>query len=75
MGRYSENVKDSGQPKELIFTGKMITADEALGIGLVNKVVGLDTKSDVAMRFSSEEAEEGMRKFSTHTEKENALTC
>src|SRR5688572_12443105 len=27
--------------KEMIFTGKMITADEALQIGLVNKVIGV----------------------------------
>src|SRR5438105_10232666 len=42
--------------KELIFTGKMITADEALGIVLVSKVVGLNTKSDIAIRYYSEEA-------------------
>jgi 3-hydroxypropionyl-coenzyme A dehydratase len=57
--------------KELIFTGKMITTDEALGIGLVSKVVGLDTNSDVAMRSSSEEAKEGTPKFSTHMNKED----
>jgi 3-hydroxypropionyl-coenzyme A dehydratase len=57
--------------KELIFTGKMITADEALGIGLVNKVIDLDMKSDVAV-ITPEEAEI-MRKFSTHTGKEDAL--
>jgi 3-hydroxypropionyl-coenzyme A dehydratase len=41
--------------KELIFTGEMIAADGALKIGLVNKVVSLDTNSDVLTRSSSEE--------------------
>jgi 3-hydroxypropionyl-coenzyme A dehydratase len=58
--------------KELIFTGKMITADEALGLGLVSKVVSLDTKSDVAMRSSSEEAKEGIGHFLTRRNKEDA---
>ena len=44
--------------KELIFTGEMITANEALKIGLVNKVVSLD---DVLIKPSSEEAEERTR--------------
>ena len=50
----------------------MITTDEVLGIGLVSKVVGLDTKSDVAMRSSSEEAKEGIGDFSTRRNKEDA---
>ena len=51
----------------------MITAHEALGIGLISKLVGLDTKSDVVvMRCCSEEAKGGTRKFSTHMNKEDA---
>ncbi len=58
--------------KELIFTGEMRTADEALKIGLVDKAVSLDTKSDVGIKFSSKEAEEGMRNLSTRAEEEDA---
>jgi len=54
--------------KELIFTGEMITANEALKIGLVNKVVSLD---DVLIKPSSGEAEELMRKISTRSEQED----
>jgi 3-hydroxypropionyl-coenzyme A dehydratase len=55
--------------KELIFTGEMITANEALKIGLVNKVVSLD---DVLIKPFSEEPEELMRKISTRSEEEDA---
>jgi 3-hydroxypropionyl-coenzyme A dehydratase len=30
--------------KELIYTGKMITAEEAERVGLVNRVIGLNTE-------------------------------
>jgi 3-hydroxypropionyl-coenzyme A dehydratase len=55
--------------KELIFTGEMIAADEALKIGLVNKVVSLN---DVLIKPSSEEAEEQIGKISTRREEEDA---
>ena len=45
----------------------MITADEALKIGLVNEVVSLDTKSDVLTGSS----EEQIRKLSNHKEEED----
>jgi 3-hydroxypropionyl-coenzyme A dehydratase len=56
--------------KELIFTGEIITADEALRIGLVNKIVHLDTKSE-ATSFEGNEKELG--KVSTNVNEEAKL--
>jgi len=43
--------------KELIFTGERISAQEALRIGLVNKVVPADQLMDTAMELANELAE------------------
>lgn len=41
--------------KELVFTGKMITADEAFQIGLVNKIVSLNSEDELSPEISAGE--------------------
>lgn len=41
--------------KELVFTGKMITADEALQIGLVNKLVSLNSEDELSAEIPAGE--------------------
>jgi 3-hydroxypropionyl-coenzyme A dehydratase len=44
--------------KELIYTGKMITAEEAEGVGLVNRVISLSAEENVITIPSSTSSEE-----------------
>jgi 3-hydroxypropionyl-coenzyme A dehydratase len=48
--------------KELIFTGKMVTAEEAAHIGLVNKFISLSAESQLQSKTSGEESSKGKDK-------------
>tara|TARA_Y100000588_G_scaffold387469_2_gene485260 strand:+ start:1155 stop:1934 length:780 start_codon:yes stop_codon:yes gene_type:complete len=41
-----------GKAKELIYTGRMVKADEALSIGLVNQVASVDSLMEEAMKMA-----------------------
>lgn len=48
-----------GKTKELVFTGKVIRADEALALGLVNQVVPADGLMDAALEMGEKIAANG----------------
>ena len=48
--------------KELVFTGKMITADEAFQIGLVNKIVSLKSEDELSAEIPAGEIDKEKEK-------------
>ena len=69
-----------GKAKELIFTGDIIDADEAAGIGLVNRVVETSELRSIVMELAKKIASRGafslkMAKQSINTGREIGLTA
>jgi 3-hydroxypropionyl-coenzyme A dehydratase len=59
--------------KELIYTGKMITAEEAETIGLVNRVIRLSTEQDITTTPSSTNYQENQQQQKQEKQKANEL--
>src|SRR5690242_171847 len=60
--------------KELIYTGKMITAEEAEEIGLVNRVIGLSAEQDIITTTpSSASSQEEQRQQKQEKQRANEL--